>query len=141
CCFQQIRHELGGDQDARLVFAVLPRVAVIRQHGDNPPSRRALERVNHQQKLEQVVIHQMMARLHDENVSAADVFQNLEINLAITESAQQRLAQRNIQMAADALRENGVCHAGKNLKSVVIHSAGSPTQLSLCSCPRVLALS
>src|SRR5215469_7497763 len=127
--FQQIRHELRGDRDARLVFAVLPRVAVVRQHRGNAPSRRALECVNHQQQLEQVVIHRVMARLHDEDVCAADVFQNLEINLAITEPAQQCLAQRNIQVFADAFREHGVRRAGKNLKPVVIHSEFSPNQL------------
>ena len=90
--FEQVGHELRGDRNARLVFAILPRVAVIRQHRGNAPSRRALKRVNHQQQLKQVVIHRVMARLHNKDVRTADVFQNLEINLAITETPQQRLA-------------------------------------------------
>ena len=37
-----------------------------------------------------------MARLHHENIRPADVLQDLEINLAITEPPQQRFAERNV---------------------------------------------
>src|SRR5260370_26191610 len=76
-----------------------------------------------------------MARLHDEDVGSADVFENLEINFAIAEPPEKRLAQRHIQVLADALCEHRVCHPRENLESVVIHSAGSPARLSLCSFP------
>jgi len=39
--FQQIRHQFRGDRHPRLVLAVLPRIAVIRQHRGNSPGRGA----------------------------------------------------------------------------------------------------
>ncbi len=103
--FQQVRHELRGDRNSRLVFAVLPRVTVIREHGGNSPCRRALERVDHQQQFHQVAVHRVMARLHDKHVRAANVFQYLEINLAVAKAAEQRLAQRHVQVAANTFRQ------------------------------------
>jgi len=67
-----------------------------------------------------------MARLHDENIRAANVFENLEINFAITESAEQRFPQRNVQMTADALRQHWVCGPRKNLEAVFVHFAFAP---------------
>src|SRR2546423_3269048 len=67
-----------------------------------------------------------MARLHDENVRAANVFENLKINLAVAESPEQRFAQRHIQVAADALRQYRIRGPRENLKSVVVHDARAP---------------
>ncbi len=103
--FQQVRHELRGDGNSWLVFAVLPRIAVIRQNCSNAPGRRALERVDHQQQFHQVAVHGSMARLHDKHIGTANIFQNLEINFAVAEAPEQRLAQRHVQVAADALRQ------------------------------------
>src|ERR1700719_4112792 len=86
CGFEQVRDELRGDRYARLVLAVLPGVAVVRQHRSDAPSGRAFESVYHQQELEQVVIHRVTARLHDEDIGAANVFENLKINLSVTEA-------------------------------------------------------
>src|SRR5258708_11353112 len=86
CGFEQVRDELRGDRDARLVFAVLPGVAVVRQHCGDAPSGRAFESVNHKQELEQVVVHRVTTRLHDEDIGAANVFENLKINLSVTEA-------------------------------------------------------
>jgi hypothetical protein len=44
------------------------------------------------------------ARLHDENVRAAHIFQHLKINFAIAELAELGLAQFHIQVAANVLR-------------------------------------
>ncbi len=49
-----------------------------------------------------------MARLHDEYVRPANIFQNLEIDFAVAEAAEQGLAQRHIQVAADAFRQNRI---------------------------------
>jgi len=54
---QQIRHQLRRKGAARLVFAVLPRIAEIRASpGRNSPCRRALQRIDHQQQLHQVLV-------------------------------------------------------------------------------------
>ena len=124
--FQQVRHKLRGDRNTRLVFPVLPRIAVIRQHRGDPPGRRALKRVDHQQQLQQVVVHGGMARLHDEYVRAAHILQNLKINFTVAESPEERFAQRHVQVAADALRQKRIRGPRENLESVVVHDARAP---------------
>ena len=133
--FQQVRHEFRGDRNPGLVFAVLPRIAVIRQHRRNTPCRRALKRVDHQQQLQQVAVHGGMARLHDEYVCAAHILQNLEINLTVAESPQQRFAQRHVQVAADTLRQYRIRGPGENLESVVVHDARAPCGHSAATPP------
>jgi len=126
--FEQIGDQLGGNWNARLVFAVLARLAVIRQHGRDSPRGSAFESVNHQQKFQQVVVHRIMARLNDKNIGAAHIFQNLKIYLAIAEAAQHGFAQRNVQMLADGFCQHRVCSSRKDLKTLVVHEAISTLQ-------------
>ena len=48
---EQVRHQLGRDRHARLVLAILPRVAVVRNHRRDARRRRAAERVDHHAQL------------------------------------------------------------------------------------------
>ena len=50
-------------------------------------SRGALERVHHDQQLHQVEIHRAAAGLHDEDVGATYIFQNLIARFAVAEFA------------------------------------------------------
>ncbi len=104
--FEQIGDQLGGNWNARLVFAVLARI---------------VESVNHQQKFKQVVVHRIMAWLNDKNIGAAHIFQNLKIYFAIAEAAQHGFAQRNVQMLADGFCQHRVCGSRKNFKTLVFH--------------------
>ena len=65
---EQVGDELGGDGHPRLDLAILAGVAVVRQHRGDPAGRRALERVDHDQQLHQVVVHGRARRLDDEDV-------------------------------------------------------------------------
>ena len=60
---QHVRHQLGRNRHARLVLAILPRVAVIRQHRRDPRRRRAPERVDHDHQLHQVLIDRPFAQV------------------------------------------------------------------------------
>ena len=84
---QQVRHQLGRDRHARLVLAVLPRVAVIRNHRRDARRRRAAERVDHHAQLHEVPVDVRARRLHDEDVGAADVLVDLERDLRVRETA------------------------------------------------------
>ena len=86
----QVGHELGGDRHARLRLPVLPGVAVVRHHGRDAAGRRALERVDHDQQLHQVVVHRRAGRLDDEDVLAAHVLVDLDVDLAVARSGRRR---------------------------------------------------
>src|SRR5258708_6641714 len=104
--FQQGRNQLGGYRDAGLVFAVLPRIAVIRENSGDAPGGRAFERVNHEQQFEQVAVHRERAGLHDEDIGAAHVFKNLKINFTIAEPVELALADPHVQMPPNAFAQN-----------------------------------
>src|SRR6266478_4943135 len=50
--FEQIGDQLGGNWNARLVFAVLARIAVIRQHGRDSPRGSAFRSEEHTSELQ-----------------------------------------------------------------------------------------
>src|ERR1700682_483761 len=78
-----------------------------------------------------MVIHRVAAWLHHEDIRAAHIFQNLKINLAVAETPQQRLADRNIQVAANTFGQRHMCSARKYFEAVVIHEARAPAILLL----------
>ena len=67
-----------------------------------------------------MVVHRKAARLDDKNIGAANVFENLKINLAVAEAAQLGFTQRDLQVLADAFREREVRRARENFKAVVV---------------------
>ncbi len=119
---QQIRHELGRDRDARLVLAVLPRVAVIRQHRRDPRRRRSTERVDHHAELDQVLVHRRRRRLHDEDIGATDVLVDLKRDLRVREAMQPRRSERQRQMLGDLPRERRMRGPGEDLQLTVTHN-------------------
>ena len=70
-----------------------------------------------------MVVHRIGARLHDKHIGAAHVLENLKINLAVAEAAEQRLAQRNIQMLADRLCQRRISGPTENFESLVVHDS------------------
>ena len=113
---QQVRHELGRDRHARLVLAVLPRVAVIRNHRRDARRRRAAERVDHDQHLHQMLVDRVRRRLHDEDVGAADVLVDLKRHLAVGEPPQPRLPERDAEEVGNLLRQLRMGAARKYLQ-------------------------
>jgi hypothetical protein len=65
-----VGHELGADRHARLVLAVLPRVAVVRHHDRDARRARPPRRVHQEQQLHEVV-RRRVRRLDDEQVHPA----------------------------------------------------------------------
>src|ERR1039458_6009140 len=81
----EVGDELRGDRDTRFVLAVLPRVAVVREHGGHARRRGALECVEHDEELHDVVVRRRARGLHDEHVRAPDVLLDLAVILAVGE--------------------------------------------------------
>ena len=100
----QVGDQLGGDGCARLVLAVLPRVAEIGHHRGDAPRRGPLGRVQHHQQL-----HQVLGRgaggLDDEHVAAADVLVELDCDLPVLEARHLGVAERHLELLADRLRQ------------------------------------
>ncbi len=67
-----------------------------------------------------MAIDRITARLHDENIGATHVFENLKINFSIAKAVQLSFTERNLQMLADALRKREIRGARENLKAVVV---------------------
>ena len=87
---EQVRDELGRNRHARLVLPILPRVAVVRNHGRDARRRRPAERVDHHAQLDQVLVDRRAGRLDDEDVRAADVLVDLERDLGVRKPMQTR---------------------------------------------------
>src|SRR5215813_2774456 len=68
----EVRNELGRDGDASHHLAILAAVAVVGKDRGDAPGRRALEGVQHHQKLHEVVVHGRAGGLDHEDVLAAD---------------------------------------------------------------------
>jgi hypothetical protein len=67
-----------------------------------------------------MAIDRITAWLHNENIGAAYIFENLKINFSIAKTVQLGLAQRNFQMLANALCKREVRRARENFKAVVV---------------------
>ena len=93
-------------------FAVLPRIAEIRDHRGDPPRRGAAQRVERDQQLHQVVVGRERGGLDDEHVLAADVFLDLDEHLHVGEAADRGLGQRQVQDIGDRLGQRAIAVAG-----------------------------
>src|SRR5205085_3915756 len=74
---KQVGDQLGADGSARAVFAVLAGIAEIGDHRSDAARRSALERVDHQQQLNDVAVDGRTSGLHHEDIGAAHVFLDL----------------------------------------------------------------
>ena len=87
-------HQLRRNRNARLVLAVLPGVAEVRNHHRDAPGRRPLQRIDQQQQLHQELIQRIAGRLYQENIRTANVLQYLYLGQAIGEFRNVRLPER-----------------------------------------------
>jgi hypothetical protein len=120
----QVGDELRGDRNARLVLPVLTRVAVVRKHGRDPARRGPLERVEHDQKLDQVVVDGGAGRLKDEDVCAADVLVDLCVALAVREVVERDFARSDGQNLTHLAGEARMRAAGEDFEWSVHENQG-----------------
>ena len=96
-------------------FAVLPGVAVIGDDGRDPPRRAALQRVERDQQLHQMVVRRVRGRLDHEHVLAADVLVDLDKHFHVGEPAHAGSRERQAEIGRDRLGERPIAVAGKDL--------------------------
>ena len=77
----------------------------IRQHGGDPGGARTAGRVDHDQKLHQIVIGRLAGGLNQKRVGAADVLFELHEILAVREMSKMNLAQTDPEIIRDLLRQ------------------------------------
>src|SRR3569832_396925 len=127
---QQIGHQAGADGRARLALAILARVTEVRDHRHDGAGGGALQRVDHHQQLHQVVVDRSAGRLDHEAGYPADVLLDLDVDLAIGEAGDLGVTQRDVDVAADRLRQLAVGVAAEYGQSF---EHGSPGVLSATS--------
>ena len=103
--FEEVGHQAGGDRDAGPVLPVLPGVAVIGDDGRDPLGRGPLEGVDHEEELHEMEVGVVGAALDDEDVLAADVLVDVEMDLAVAEAVQDAVAQVDLEIARDLAGE------------------------------------
>ena len=77
--------EPGRDRDARLVLLVGAAVGVVRDDRRDPPRRRPLEGVDHDQQLHDRLVHGAGRGLDEEHVLLADVVQDPHEDVLVRE--------------------------------------------------------
>ena len=117
---EQVGDELGADGHAGAVLAILAGVAVVGHHHRDPGRRGPLERIDHHQKLHQVLVHRIAGGLHHKDIHAAHVLQQLEVDLAVGKALDLGLAHLDADVAADLLGQRPVGRAAEELEPFVL---------------------
>ena len=111
---KQVGHQLRRDRNTRLILAILAGITVEGNDGCDLGCRRAARRVNHDQQLHQVFVGRVTRRLDDVHVAAADVLDDLDVDLAVRKTADGDLAQRLVQVLRDLLGQRPIGIACEN---------------------------
>ena len=123
----QVRHQPGGDGRAGSDFPVLPRIPEIGHHGGDRCRRCPAGSVDHDQQLHQVVVHRGGSALDQEDVPAADVFGDLDLDLAVRELAHVAASDGDLQVVADLLHQRLVRVAGEDDEVLLGFAHGAPS--------------
>ena len=105
----QVGNQLGRDGGARAGPAILPGVTEVRHDGRDAPRHRALQCVDQDQQLHEVVVGGERGRLQDVDVLAAHVLLHLDEHLHVGEAPDDALGERELRGARDRLCQAGGC--------------------------------
>ena len=117
----------GADRHPRLVLLVALGVAEVRDDGRDRRRAGALERVDPEQQLHEVVVDRERGALDDEDVAAAHVLEHPDEQVAVAEAQGLALAERVAEVVGDGSCELRVGGAGQEHE--VVHSCEAITQL------------
>ena len=111
----EIGHQLGGDRIAGLGLSILAGVAVVGNDGGDAAGGSALEGIDHDEQLHQIIIDGAAGGLDNEHIGAADRFLDGDGDFAIGKRADGAAAQRQAHGGGDVLRQLFVGIAGEDL--------------------------
>ena len=106
---QQIGDELCGNRYAWLIFAILARVAIIREYSRDAFRGATTACVNHDQELHEHLVGLRADGLYNEDIHAADVVFNLDMRFAIRKTTNLRIAQLGTQIVHHLFCQWQVC--------------------------------
>ena len=104
----EVGDQLGRDRRARAGLPVLPGIAEIGDDRGDPLGRGALQRVDADQQLHQIVVGREAGRLDHEHVLAADILLDLDEHFLVGEAADAGLGQRQLEIVGDRPRQRQV---------------------------------
>ncbi len=133
----QIGDELCRDRHARPRFAVLAGIPVIRKDRRHPPRRAALQRVERDQQLHQMIVRRIGCGLDDKNILAADVLVDLDKHLHIGKPPHAGPGKRLSEIGGDRLGERAIAVAGQDFHRPAGKSAAlgpDPAASRKCRC-------
>jgi|GEM_PF-5461117 hypothetical protein len=110
---QEICHQLRRDRDARLVFAVLARVAEKWNHRGDARRAGPSRRIDQDEQFHQILVGRRARRLDDENIAPAHVLVDFHERLSVRKRAHRGVAQRHTDVFGNVLGQLRVRRAGK----------------------------
>ena len=118
--------QLRRDRHAHRARAtILTCVSEVRNHRRDARRRRTSACIDHHQQLHQMIVRWRARRLHDEHIATADVLEQLDRDLAVTEPADRCPSERDGQVAADFISERLIGVARKHRHRCTIHQETS----------------
>jgi len=106
---QQLRDEARADRDPRGVLLVRAGVREVRDHCGDLCCRRATGGIDHQQELDEVLLHRRHQRLDDEDVALTTVVAQLDLQTVVGEPCGARRRDLGPEDGADLLGELPMC--------------------------------
>ena len=134
--------ELGRDRRARARFAVLPGIAVIGDDRGDPPRRAALQRVERDQQLHQIVVGRIGGRLDHEDILAAHVLVDLDEHFHVGKAPHAGFGQRQVEIAEIASASGRLLLQARIFMTVTTACAAglapAASFASYCNTPRLV---
>ena len=111
---EQVGDQPAADRDARRVLLVRAGVRVVRQHHGDPTGRGAPGGVDHEQQLDQVLLHRRHQRLDQEDVTLPAVGLQLHLQAVVGEPGDPHRVQRHPEVGTDLGGEVGMGGSTEN---------------------------
>src|SRR5690554_1154928 len=131
CGLQHVGDDSGGDQYARRARpAILSSVAKIGDGRGDAPGRSAFERIDEHQHFHQVVVGWLTGRLQHEDVLAADIFEQFNVDLTVRKSTDSGRSDGDAEATHDVSRKFWIGVAGEDHQAATGHDRFSRAEIN-----------